>query len=108
MLAGRSTVQPHQTCTHLLPGTAGLSDTSAGALHIILTEDHEIALDLSPAAQAYLSQATAMFAGRRTAEQHEELHLRSGNRRAITAAVTAQIMSMEGVLAQTSVGMFGP
>lgn len=82
-----------------------MSDVHTGTLHIILTEDHEIALDLSPAAQAYVSQATTILTGRNTAEQHEELHLRSGNRRAITAAVAAQVMSMEQALAPT--GMLG-
>ena len=74
-----------------------------GTFHVVLTEDHEIALDLTLATQAYLSQATTMVTGRSTAEHHEELHHRSGNRRAITSAVLAQILSMESSLASTGV-----
>ena len=80
---------------------AGLSGEQCGTFHVILTEELEIALDLSPAAQAYQQQATAAVLGRAAAEHPEELHLRSGNRRAITVAVIAQICSMDGMLAQS-------
>ena len=72
-----------------------------GTLHVVLTEDHEIAVDPTPVAQYYMGQATAVVMGRSAAEHHEELHPRSGNRRAITAAVLAHIMSMENALAHT-------
>lgn len=72
-----------------------------GTFHVVLTEDLEIALDLSPAAQAYRTQAATTVMGRGAAEHPEELHLRAGNRRAITVAVIAQIWSMDSTLAQT-------
>ena len=72
-----------------------------GTLHVVLTEDHEIAVDPSPAAQYYMGLATAMLTGRSAAEHHEDLRPRSGNRRAITVAVLAHILSMENPLAQT-------
>ncbi len=73
-----------------------------GSLHVILTEDHETALVLSPSAQQRLPQATAVIAPQpQVQDLVEEVNAGAGNRRAVTAAVIAQVSSMDISLAHS-------
>ncbi len=81
---------------------AELTGLQRGTLHVILTEDHESALVLSASAQHRLPQATAVIAPQsQVSDLMEEVNAGVGNRRAVTAAVIAQLAAMDGALAQS-------
>lgn len=81
---------------------AELAGLQRGTLHVILTEDHESALVLSVSAQQRLPQATAVIAPQpQVPDLMEEVNAGAGNRRAVTAAVIAQLAAMDDTLAQS-------
>ncbi len=81
---------------------AELTGLQRETLHVILTEDHESALVLSASAQQRLPQATAVIAPQsQVSDLMEEVNAGAGNRRAVTAAVIAQLAAMDDTLAQS-------
>ena len=81
---------------------AGLSHLQQGTLHVVLTEDHDTAVSLSPAAQSRLPQATAVVAPQAQAQDLvDEVNAGAANRKAITAAVIAQLAATDSALAST-------
>ena len=81
---------------------AELTGLQRGTLHVILTEDHESALVLSASAQQRLPQATAVIAPQsQVSDLMDEVNAGAGNRRAVTAAVIAQLAATDDVLAQS-------
>lgn len=84
---------------------AELATLQQGTLHVVLTEDYDSALLLSPSAQHHLPQATAVIAGQTQVQDlMDEVHAGAGNSRAVTAAVIAQMASMDAALAQSGFG----
>lgn len=89
----------------LLGVHAELATLQQGTLHVILTEDHDSALLLSASAQHRLPQATAVIAGQtQVHDLMDEVHAGAGNSRAVTAAVIAQMASMDAALAESGFG----
>lgn len=81
---------------------AELTGLQRGTLHVILTEDHESALVLSASAQHRLPEATAVIAPQsQVSDLMDEVNGGAGNRRAVTAAVIAQLAAMDDALAQS-------
>ena len=78
---------------------AAISTAQRGTLHVILTEELGAASTLSPADQKKrLPQVP-----RAPSDLIEEFNPGSSNRRAITAAVTAQMISLDANIAETGV-----
>ena len=68
----------------------------------MLTEDHESALVLSASAQHHLPEATAVIAPQpQVSDLMDEVNAGAGNRRAVTAAVIAQLAAMDDTLAHS-------
>ena len=72
-----------------------MSAARYGTLHIILTEEIGATLTLSPADKKRLPQAAACIAPRAPTDLIEEVNSGASNRRSITAAVIAQMASLE-------------
>lgn len=84
---------------------ADLTGLQRGTLHVVLTEEHDSALLLSPSAQQRLPQATTVIvAPAQVQELVDEVNAAAGNCRAVTAAVVAQVSSVDAALVQS--GMF--
>ena len=81
---------------------AELTGLQRGTLHVMLTEDHESALVLSASAQHHLPQASAVIAPQsQVSDLMDEVNAGAGNRRAVTAAVIAQLAAMDDTLDQS-------
>lgn len=76
-----------------------------GTLHIILTEEDGAALVRSPGEQKRPPQAASRIAPRNPSDLVGEVNSGGSNRRAITAAVTAQVASLDVSIAQTGMGL---
>ena len=87
---------------------AAISAARYGTLHIILTEEIGATLTLSPADKKRLPQAAACIAPRAPTDLIEEVNSGASNRRSITAAVIAQMASLDGSIAQTGLHFSQP
>lgn len=81
---------------HALCLAVAVSTAQRGTLHVILTEELGAASTLSAADQKRLAQVPRL-----PSDLIEEVNPGSSNRRAITAAVTAQMTSLDANIAQT-------
>ena len=87
---------------------AAITAAQHGTLHIILTEELGATPTLSPADQKRLPHAAACIAPRAPTDLIEEVNSGASNRRSITAAVIAQMASLEGSIAQTGLRFCQP
>lgn len=95
-----------QQTKHVSPvWSAATPAARRGTLHIILTEEDGAALVLSPGEQKRRPQAASRIAPRNPSDLVGEVNSGGSNRRAITAAVTAQVASLDVSIAQTGMGL---
>ena len=91
-----------------IPCYAAVSAAQYGTLHIILTEELGATLRLSPADQKRLPQAAACIAPRAPTDLIEEVNSGASNHRSITAAVVAQMASLDDSMAHTGLRFSQP
>ena len=90
----------------MFPFCAATSAAMRGTLHVILTEEHGTALALSPADHQRLPQAAASIAPRGASDLVDEVNAGASNRRSITAAVIAQMASLDSSIAQSGMWLY--
>ena len=90
--------------THVLLLDSATSGARRGTLHIILTEELGPTLVLSTADKKRLPHAAACIAHGAPTDLIEEVNSGTSNSRSITAAVIAQMASLDSSVAQTGLG----